>query len=71
MFSCSRFSCEENNTRNGVNVEELFNTIDADVPQEQLEELIQLGPTYTPPCLTVLPKVYRFQLNWTNACHDG
>jgi len=26
----------------------LFNTIDADVPQEQLEELIQLGPTYSP-----------------------
>ena len=39
---------KENNTRNGVNVEELFNTIDADIPQEQLEELVQLGPTYSP-----------------------
>jgi len=39
---------EEQNTTNGVNVGELFNTIDADVPDEQLEELVQLGPSFSP-----------------------
>jgi len=39
---------EDQHSTNGVNVDELFGTIDADVPEEQLEELVQLGPAFSP-----------------------
>ena len=39
---------EKQNAMNGYQEIRMYFKIDADVPEEQLEELVQLGPTYSP-----------------------
>jgi len=38
----------DKNVRNGYQEIRMYFKIDADVPDEELEELVKLGPTYSP-----------------------